>query len=390
MRIILFKGQSQYGSLRLHIDQLAAALAGLGHEAGIIDLTAPDAIPALNASFQDPPDAYFGIGGVGSDVRMDNVSVYDRLGVVYASLYVDHPIHHIPRLSNPIKRNAALFLDRSHVQFMTAWTRGRGFSQLGFLPPGANQLDAPLDTSDEAFSERDISLLFTGTYRGPPTLPWREQPDTPARTAVEAVAQRMAADATLPLLEALKSALADEFQAELTPELFNDFLPLLQAPQAFAEAYHRDRLIQVFGVTGAPLTIYGTGWEPLLEQFPSFIYGGVGSFEETLRLVRRARIVININNGFVAGGHERVFTALCGGAAVFSDESRYYAEAFKPGREITTFAWADIENASTHLANMLMDEDALAAQARAGAQRALEDHTWTARAAKLVKTIKQA
>ncbi|WP_304191930.1 glycosyltransferase [Phenylobacterium aquaticum] len=390
MRFILFKGQSQYGSLRLHIDQLAAALTGLGHEAAIIDLTASDAIAQLNASFQARPDAYFGIGGVGSDLKTGEASVYDALGVVYASLYVDHPIHHIPRLSTPIKRNAALFLDRSHVQFMTAWTKGRGFSQLGFLPPGANELAEPLDTSDEAFAKRDIPVLFTGTYRGAPAMPWRQEADTPARTAIEAVAQRMAADARLPLLDALRLALADEFQAELTPELFKDFLPLLQAPQAFAEACHRDRLLHELGRGGAPLTIYGAGWEPLLGLYPSFAYGGVGSFEETLHLLRRARLVLNANNGFVAGGHERVFTAMCGGAAVLSDESKYYAEAFKPGREMATYGWNRLDAVPGQIADLLADPAGLAAMARAGAKRAQAEHSWTARAAKLVKTIKQA
>jgi hypothetical protein len=32
MRFVLVKGQSQYGSLRLHVDQLAEALSGLGED----------------------------------------------------------------------------------------------------------------------------------------------------------------------------------------------------------------------------------------------------------------------------------------------------------------------------------------------------------------------
>jgi hypothetical protein len=90
-------------------------------------------------------------------------------------------------------------------------------------------------------------------------------------------------------------------------------LLLLRAPQAFAVAYHRDRFLQTLGEVGAPLTAYGSGWEPMAERHPSFDYGRVGSVEETLSLIRRSRILLNTNNGFVAGGHERVFTAMCGG-----------------------------------------------------------------------------
>ncbi|HEX5378045.1 MAG TPA: hypothetical protein VFW47_05700, partial [Phenylobacterium sp.] len=324
MRFVLFKGQSQYGSLRLHIDQLAAALVGLGHESEIVDLMAEDAVARINANFAIPTDCYFGFSGVGSDIKAGDGPAYDALNCVYASIYVDHPVHHAPRLSTRIGKHVALFLDRSHVQFVSAWSKSRQFAQIGFLPPGANELPEPPDLSDEGFARRDIGLLFTGTYRGPPTLPWRDAPDTPARTVLEDIAERMAADARLPILDALRAALAEKFDAELAPDLFDEFMPLLQAPQYFAEAYHRNRFLETLGEAEAPLTIYGAGWEGMAQRYPSFDYRGMGSFQETLSLLRRTRLVLNTNNGFVAGGHERVFTAMCGGAVVVSDESRYY------------------------------------------------------------------
>jgi hypothetical protein len=389
VRFILFKGQSQYGSVRLHVDQLAAALIELGHPTEILDLMEPDPLARLNQSYRAPPDCYLGFSGVGSDARSGSDSVYDQLGVTYASLYVDHPVHHSGRLQSKIGKHVALFLDRSHVQFMSAWP-GPRLSQLGFLPPGANTLPDPLDTSDQAFAQRDIPLLFTGSYRGPPGRPWRDGPDSDAKTVIDAVADRMAADARLPVLDALRGALRATFKAELTPALLDDIVPLLQAPQAFSEAYHRDRLLQQLGEAGVPLHIYGAGWEPLVERFGSFRYGGVGSFAETLHLLRRTRLVLNINNGFVAGGHERVFTAMSGGAAVFSDDSRYYASAFKSGREILTFPWTKLDQVPDRLTAALADETALAAVARAGAERALAEHSWSARAADLVKIIKRA
>ncbi|MDB5467975.1 MAG: hypothetical protein JWQ46_2737 [Phenylobacterium sp.] len=388
MRFALYKGQSQYGSLRLHVDQLAAALIGLGHETQIIDLMAPDAQAELGRALTDPPDCFFGFSGVGSDVQIEQVSAYDRLGSVYASLYVDHPVHHQQRLATPIRKNVAFFLDRSHVQLMTAWPKGRGFAHLGFLPPGANELTEPVDLSDEAFARRDIPILFTGSYRGPPQAPWRAWEESPAKTIVEEVAGRMAADARLPILDALKAVLT-QLGSELTPQLLSDVLPLLQAPQFFAEAYHRDALLQTLGRADVPLQIYGAGWEPLMARYPSFQYGGVGSFEETLHLLRRARVVLNINNGFVAGGHERVFTAMCAGAAVFSDNTKYYADTFKEGREISTFAWPKMAEAPDLLGALVADEARLAGIARAGARKAQGEHRWSERAGRLVKAVKQ-
>jgi glycosyltransferase involved in cell wall biosynthesis len=272
---------------------------------------------------------------------------------------------------------------------MVASGKARGFAQLGFLPPGANELPDPVDLSDEAFARRDIPVLFTGTYRGEPPRPWREWEASAPRTIVEDVAQRMAADARLPVLDALRSVMS-AIGTELTPDLLATMLPLLQPPQVFAEAYHRDAALRELGVAGVPLTVYGNGWEPMAERYANITYGGVGSFEETLHLLRRARVVLNMNNGFVAGGHERVFTAMCAGAAVFSDATKYYADVFKDGREMVTFTWPKLDEAPALLMDLVADEPRLAAIARAGAKKAQAEHRWTERAARLVKAVKQA
>jgi hypothetical protein len=389
LRFALIKGQSQYGSLRLHIDQLAQALTELGHEARVLDMIAKDRQAQLNVATADPPDCFFGFSGVGCDLKIGEVSAYDYLGCAYASLYVDNPVHHLGRIQTPIRKHVALFLDRSHVQFVNASPFARNFAQLGFLPPGANELPEAPDLSDEAFARRDIPLMFTGTYRGAPKAPWREWPDNPARTVCEGVVERMTADARLPVLDALRGVLK-QLGAELTPQLFTDIAPLLSGPQFFAEAYHRDAVLHALGRAGLALHVWGNGWQPLAEAYPSFVYGGEGSFAETLQTLRRARVVLNINNGFVAGGHERVFTALCAGAAVFSDANRYYDEAFKDGREIVTFAWPKHATAPD-LLGALVEDTARAAQiARAGAKRATAEHRWSDRAQRLVKAVKQA
>ncbi|MFN3523960.1 MAG: glycosyltransferase [Phenylobacterium sp.] len=386
MRIVLYKGQSQYGSLRLHADQLAQALAELGHEASIVDLLAPDANDRLKATFDSRPDAYLGFGGVGVDIQSNGVSIYDLLGAAFASVHVDHPVHHIARLSARVGRHAAFFLDRSHVEFVRAWPGGRSLAAVAFMPPGANELAEPADTSDAAFAARDIGLLFTGTYRGEPGAPWRAQPEGAVRTIMEDVAQRMRADATLPILKALDAALRHVINAPLTEDLLGKFAPVLSQPQLYAEAWHRNALVEVLGAAGAPMTVYGKGWGALAERFPSLAWGGEGSFEQTLSLLRRARLVLNTNNGFVDGGHERVFTAMCGGAAVISDANPWYAEAFAPA-ELSTFEWRAMDAVPAQIEALLADPAALAAQARAGAAKALAGHTWRARAQTLVQTL---
>lgn len=389
VRIGLLKGGGQYGALRLHADQLASAFTGLGHEATLFDLTTPTGRDAVLTNLAAPPDVYLSLAGMAVDLKTpDGASLYDRLGATFVQIHVDHPAHARDRLTVALKRNYAFFLDRSHVEFVQGWPEAQHLTKAAFLPPGANELPALVDTSASAFAERDIPLLFTGTYRGEPLAPWRSQPAGGFRNLLESIAERMTADATVSLLTAVREALA-QIGTELTPALLSKFVPVLGDIQLFTEAYHRDRLLQVLGLAGVDLHVYGRGWEPLVARHRSFTFGGVGSFEETLRLVRRARLVLNTNNGFVEGGHERVFAAMAGGAAVLSDESSYYSEAFRVGEEIATFAWQDIETAPDLITALQSDVGRLAALARAGRARVLADHTWTARAARIIQVLEE-
>ncbi len=387
MRLVLAKGSSQYGSLRLHIDQLAAALVALGHEAVVVDVAAEDAAAALTAALSVPTQGLVTFNGMLHDTAASEF--VRRRGCVFVSLYVDHPIHHLNRLGDAIDKQALFFLDQTHVAFMAVWGAGRGFGQIGLLPPGANELDEAVDTSDEAFAGRDIPILFTGTYRGAPTPGWRDWPDSPAKQLVGETAERMAADGRLALLDALRATLAAR-KAKLSAEVVQAIAPVLNVAQQYAEAFQRHAMLTALGEAGVPLQVCGLGWEPLCARYPSFGYLGVGSFEETLHLMRRARIVLNINNGFVAGGHERVFTAMDAGACVFSEASRYYAGAFKEGEEMVTYSTHRLDRAPRQLLGLMDDLPGQIAMARAGHRRAMAEHRWTTRAPKILEAISAA
>jgi len=385
MRFVLVKGQSQYGSLRLHVAQLAEALGELGEHARIVDLTAQDAASQLAFALADPPDCVIGFNGVGGEIALPGRFVAQP-SFVYAGLYVDHPVHHLDRLTAGPAGQAVFFLDRSHVDFMHRWTLAGAFAHIGFLPPGANTLPIPADTSDAAFAARDIGLLFTGTYRGQPRPPWSDWTESPARTLVERTADHMIARGRTPLLDAAAAVLR-EAGGELSSDLLRQAAPLLAMVQAHVEAALRHRTLTALGDAGVPMNVYGLGWEPLCQAYPSFRHGGVGSFEETLALLRRSRMVLNINNGFVAGGHERVFTALCAGAAVVSEASAYYDEAFGPD-ELATCDIDRPDEIAGGIARLSNDIDALARLARAGHARATTEHRWANRAWDLVEAIR--
>jgi hypothetical protein len=204
------------------------------------------------------------------------------------------------------------------------------------------------------------------------------------------VADRMAADGSLWIGEALKATLQAR-GLPLTPEFLKVALGALASVQLFAEAYHRDAFVEAMGKAGVAITTVGKGWEPLVARFPSFSYLGEGSFEETLALLRRTRVVINVNNGFVSGGHERVFAAMAGGAAVFSETSLFYQEVFRDGEDLVMFNTPVPADTAARLQALAFEDIDAAAQIAANGHAAtLAHHLWSHRAADLMAVVRAA
>jgi len=380
MRFILLKGQSQYGSLRLHIDQLAGAFNRLGHEAIIVDLMQADAGQRLNAAIARRVHMVFAINGMGCDIKAEGRSLFDALDAVYVTLLVDHPAYHWGRITTPIRKMAVSCLDRSHTAFLRRHLADQPLAGLSFMPPGAN-LRTPLDPGafDRWADDRPIPILFTGTYRGVPRRPWREAENNAVTRLFDEAADLILSQDMLAVDDAIDRILADR-SMELAPAhrrwLSLNCLDL----HRFVEAQRRHALLVALNRAGVPLTIYGIGWEPHLDRFPAFQWKGEGSFEQTLSLLRQTRLVLNSNNNFVDGGHERVFAAQAAGAAVVSDVSAWYQERFQDGRDMLFYRWTALERAPDAILSALEHPDRLAGIARAGWRATMDHHSWDTRA----------
>lgn len=123
------------------------------------------------------------------------------------------------------------------------------------------------------------------------------------------------------------------------------------------------------------------------DKWKSFTIKEEGTFEETLDLLPRAKIVLNTNTHFVNGGHERVFAAMVNGAAVFSDISTYYEDHFTNTEDILLYKWTELQKAPSILNRYLHDEDALYNVASKGQAVALEQHSWEQRAKSLIEFV---
>lgn len=376
--VVILKGQSQYGAIRLLMDQFAAALAADGHTPltlDFMDAAWPQALEAIAARPEKP--AFLFAMNIGLDVRVSGLALDRILGAPLVCQIVDHPGFHLERLNAAPAEAIILTIDRTHAAFIDMMYGPGRFRAVACLPSGGSVPAGPVPPQ----TARDIPILFTGTLRKGGETPWANLPK-PERALLDETLARTLAEDAISVEAALRAALAAR-GLEGDAEIFKAMLP---AMAHVANAVHTERRFQcmkTLAKAGLPVHVYGKGWDGQMYRFKSFTFGGEGEAAETHGLLARTQIALNTNTHFIAGGHDRVFTAMAHGAAVVSDESSYYAEAFAPGSDILFYRWTALDALPGLLDGLLGNVDRRAAIAEAGRAASVATQSWRARAASL-------
>ena len=380
MRILMMKGQSQYGGTRLFCDEAAAALARRGHDVEMLDLGDVDnggAIVLAHAATGARYDLIFTINIAGEFRDSLGRTLPDLYGGPHVVWHTDYILSQTARLHGTPKTTAVLLVDPTQVEAVQSIHGADRFDHIGFFPHPAVGEAAPDDASvDEFMARRPIEVLWSGGYQKP-DQPW---------AGVEGPARQV-------LQDALDLALSVEWTP---PHIALDLVLKARgldladpASRGAREAAtfvdievrktRRFEFLKAVAKTGVPLRICGAGWESQLYRFKNATYEGPVEMTRMAELMRQSRLVLNTNGNFGAGSHERPFSASLAGAATFSDYSRYYDEVLKPGENIELFYWKDLDAGMAQLSALASDPERCFAYARAAKAETLAHHTWDRR-----------
>jgi hypothetical protein len=385
LRVILYKVQSQYGALRVHIDQLAKAFNDMGHEAVIVDFMDDKPIDKLEKELRTGCNFIFALNAIASELKVGSKSIYDVLNVPYITLLVDHPCYHIERLSNNIEKYVVACLDKSHLKFMSQNFDENRFRVTCFMPPAGNCAEGTDDGDIQEYEKnRDISLLFTGSFRGLPVKGWIAD-NTAVRSIAEDVCDYALSLEYTDIGEAYDYVMVHR-GLSFSPEQDRKIRRyIVQKVDGYIAALHRYKFLNTLANAGMPVNIYGNGWDEIVKQWKSFTFNETGSVANTIKLLRRTRFSLNTNNNFASGGHERVFNSMLNGACVVSDTSRFYEEEFNNNKDIIMFKWSELEKLPARINSLINDTEKQWSIAQAGKAIAQERHKWENR----VETITQ-
>lgn len=385
MRVILFKGASAYGALRLFIDDLAVAFGRLGHEPIVIDATAEtDLLVTLERHLAAGPiDLVFSFNIFG-DARDDRGrSIGDIVSAPHVIQFVDYPLSHLHRLEKTSPHAALLVVDQSHVEAILSTYGPDRFGYVGFSAHGAiGETVSPGADPTVFAADRPIPILFLGTFYKPQAPGWRNMPAN-VQNIYEAAVEIALANEWTPALDALDSVLCS---AGIDPDdnNFAEFRKTAHFVHERVRAHRRFQLLNVAASMGLPLHIFGKGYDEDLHRYKNLTYGGDVDLPAALKLMAQSRVVLNINANFGAGSHERPLSALNAGAAAASDHSSFYASHFKAGEEIALYRWRDLEAGLASIAKLAKQPEAAFAMAQAGQRRTVAEHMWINRVATIV------
>jgi len=381
MRVALLKGQSVYGVLRAFVDDVAARFTARGWDAQILDFEHANVadLPALLAA-GGPLDLVFSVNAFAEFRDGQGRSITEFTGAPHILHYVDYPLHTFPRFCALPSTAAVLLVDHSHVRTVNALFGEDHFAFLGFGPHGGLGEPVAMPPSAAAWAEeRPIPILFAASNYRPSSDLFEGIPDALRGVFQYAVDMALATEWIAPL-EALDAALAAHGLDPRDPALstaerqdLRNIRILSSLVQETVRRERRQRFVTAARRAGLPLTVVGNGWDGMPGIADN--KGPVG-IEDCIALMRQARLCINLSGNFGEGSHERPLSAMLAGAAVASDATRFYAEAFVPQREITLFHWMSLDADLARLAELSRDTAALYAMAVQGHVVASRAHRW--------------
>jgi|KBSMisStaDraftv2_1062788.scaffolds.fasta_scaffold114912_2 hypothetical protein len=376
MRILVIKGQSQYGGTRLFADEAAAAFGRRGHEVEVLDVgDVADAGQRLLAHAPTTTtDLVFTINIAGEFRDTIGRSLSDLYRAPHVIWHTDYILSQVARLKATPKTTAVLLVDPTQVEGVKSIYGEDRFNHIAFFPHPAVGSPAPDDATLAQFLERrPIEILWSGSFQKPEAA-WTGI-DGPARQVFQDALDLALGLEWIPPLEALDTVLTSR-----GVDLGDPALAAAREAAALIDIEvrkaRRFEFLKAVAKTGLPLRICGVGWESQLYRFKNATYEGPVEMTRMAELMAQSRLVLNTNGNFGAGSHERPFSASLAGAATFSDFSRYYAQVFEPGANIELFRWKDLAGGMAQLQGLAADPERCFEYARSAKVMTLAAHTW--------------
>lgn len=299
-------------------------------------------------------------------------SLWDIWKVPCINVLVDHPMYYFDTLDNAPSYGIVACADKYHTDYIK---RFYPTVKNAFFLPTAGECIKPFHEL-KPFAERTIDVLFIGSYKYHNDIIYDEF-DKELEQELLTNPYKTFENAVEDCLSKNNISLPDnELKVVIQKHRFVD---------VNTTALFRKKIIEILVNGGIPVTIYGNGWEALeVFHHPNFIYRGLVSPEDGIRLMENSKIVLNHMAWFKAGASERIFEAMLQGAIALTDGSEYLKEELKDMEHFVLYSLDAIEKLPQSINTLLSDSCLIESIRKQAYHQALTDHTWQNRVKNLL------
>ncbi len=378
-RVLIIEGTFRYNLGNLFLHDLGEALERLGKKVEWFRLDSGEnsSRDFCNLMLEEENEFVLSINGIRPSLNnSDGKHIFDDLKIPFVTYLIDNPIHHASNLS--LESIFVLCYASEHLSFIQTYFEGRKASS--WLPHGACR-------SDLCFAdiERDIDILFAGTYPDPSdsfrdiSLLQDEYREIVDKT-VDLVLSKDCIAVDVAVISILKDRGID-ISKDL--DLYKKYIGCAYYAESVTRSIKRIEILKEIDRAGIAVDIYGEGWPQGL--FKNHRLNGQVELAEILKLMSRSRIVLN--SIMIPGSHERVVSAMINGAMCLSDYNNYFASEFTDHKNIVFYKWTEKHKLPLIINNLLKQPELILQIARKGTDCAQKFHSWDVRAKKLLEIV---
>lgn len=427
--ILIYRGSDTcYNILNLLADRLAGALRSCGQRVIVFDVK-EKGNPALTQWIHCRFKAIIGVQSYVFSIMMQDkkTNLHDLIIGPKYNLILDHPAMMREHIENGPKDYYLLLHDRNYVAFAKYYYPN--VKDCIYFPPGGAlpwEDDGQMPTemqhqSQELFkepvqrqkppqhqkpvqhqrpaqtlpaiqgfhAEKQYDITFIGSYYN-----YRDRLfhiasfERPIRFLAARFLLFMRREPDRPAEQAFQKAL-DYYHIALDDDGFLSlFFELRQACFCIMH-YYREKIIRTLLDAGIEIHVYGSTWQnaPFFGHEKLICHPALGA-EESLLIMAKSKISLNIMSWHKDGLTERVLNAMLCRSVILSDWSSALEENFIDGRDLLLFSLNRLHQLPGLVKEMLADNAGLEAMAEHGFEKAFANHQWKNRAEKFLKDLR--
>ena len=358
--IVFFVPCSNYDAIAYFTAQLSEALSNEGVTCETIDLTKRRITDVIAYLRNKKPDCTFTFNPILP--LPDGSQLCDILQIPHVTILLDVLANHLFLSDSPYA------IVGSIDSYICEILKRRNFTKT-FHFPLATRHDLPSPQEDHRCY--DVTMLGTCIDCEGIQKTWQEKHTGKLCKAIDSVINATLSDNETSYLEIAMT--------QLYPFKDIDHHRLYAEILQYLKGYDRIRVVKA--IKDADIHIFGTstdkrGWKYYLDTQNNITLHGPVSYETSLAIMSKSKIVIDSSPGFKKGPHDRILTGLASGAMILTGDTHYIRNNFTENMGITTYDHEKLGILNEKVSALLNDTKTRIHAVSKGREFVKKKHTW--------------